>query len=304
MSKTRTERTAAWYSVACAQEDVIITAPAQIFRNWYDELELAALRARVTVTEGEAGWPAFADEVPGYVARTLSQRTWEAYLQVSPGSRYALDEVAVLSAQVYDMDDLTDPSSIAFNLTMVSRGGNMNQDVWQAGAGSSLIEEGDYAGWWDHWRQCVAQRTDGVWRITDWGTGGYRAAGRDGLDFQPDILTCSDNDLMAFLLDTADGAWAEDGLYRLGQRLLDRPVEVLEALADFRDVPASRWPDYPGDGADWLADELAGEFVTFRGGADDDALLAALDAGLNSGSDDARQAAKLVLDQYIVQADL
>lgn len=295
---------ATWYYVSVPPESSALPNAAQSFRNWYDEIEVAVLQSQVTVTEGEAGWPENQSEVPGYVARTLSQRTWEVYCQLSPGSRYALDETAVLSAQVYDMDDLTDPSSIAFNLTMASRGGNMNQDVWQAGAGSSLIEEGDYAGWWDHWRQVVAQRTDGVWRITDWGTGGYRAAGRDGLDFQPDILTCSDNDLMAFLLDTADGAWAENGQYQLGQRLLDRPEQVLEALATFRDVPAERFPDYSGDGEQWLAELLVSEFVTFRGGADNDAFLAALDAGLNSGNEDVSQAATVVMYYYIDQTYL
>lgn len=268
--------------------------------NWFDELELDILRKQAAVAVGEPGWPESPGQAPGYVARTLSRRYWEACLQVTPGSLYELADVAVVSVHVYDMDDLDAPTSIAFGQTMAllgAEGSDLETSIWQAGSGMDPITEGDLAGYWQHSNQCAAQLTDGVWRLTGIGTGGYFVGDHNAQDVLPDIYTCLDEELMVFLLDTADGAHAEGAQHELGQRFLTRPGEVLATLSLFRDTPADRWPDYSGDGADWLAEQLAAEFAVFRSGETDDQtqFQALLEEQL---SGDHAAVAQQILDAY------
>ena len=268
--------------------------------NWFDELELDILRKQAAVTVGEEGWPEDAALIPGYVARTLSQRYWEACLQVTPGSLYELADVSVVSARVYDMDAWASPTALAFDQAVAVQGpqdSDLENSIWQAGSGMDRITEGDLAGYWQHYNQCVAQLTDGVWRITEVGTGGYWVEGHDGTNFLPDLLSCSDDMLVSYLFGQADGAYAEGAQYQLGQRFLARPGDILRTIQGYEGSSVDFRPDYQGDGAQWLAEQLAAEFAVFRSGETDDQnqFRALLEEQL---SGDYAAVARQVLDAY------
>ena len=74
----------------------------------------------------------------------------------------------------------------------------------------------------------------------------------------------TDDRLMYYLLNEADGAYAEGAQHELGERFLARPGDILSTMTRYRGVEAARWPGYEGDASDMLVRMLVSEFQVMR----------------------------------------
>lgn len=116
----------------------------------------------------------------------------------------------------------------------------------------------------------VALQGDGV---SFWGEASPRDGGagaakwlRGQIDEDPETnyRFRTDDWLMYYLLNEADGAYAEGAQHELGERFLARPGDILSTMTWYRGVEALRFPGYEGDASDMLVRMLVSEFQVMR----------------------------------------
>lgn len=115
----------------------------------------------------------------------------------------------------------------------------------------------------------------------------------------PDIWNCRDDLLMDFLLNVADGAYTEAAQHQLGERFLARPGDILSAMTEYQGVETTRWPDFDGNGADWLVSALVSEFKVMRPAEDADRFLAVLDQFAEDDYDGMVRSVREAWDSYV-----
>lgn len=153
-----------WYRTQMLQEDPWSLTDAM--RRWFDEAEFDANLAQYAVLTTRSR---DFDEV----ARLWGEALGQAIRMASPGSEYEVRDARCYRAEVYDTV-AGDDTQFCFHLEMALDPVEPNGPGFMAGAGLTPIEEGEYAGYWSWGHEVVLRRTGDVWRLVDWGSGGYR----------------------------------------------------------------------------------------------------------------------------------
>ena len=139
-----------------------------IMRRWFDETEFTAnIEEYAVLSTASTDYTTIATE--------WGEALGAAIRRSSPGSEYEVRDARCNRVEIMETDP-ADDSLFVFSLYMALDPVDPTGIGFMAGAGLDEITEGAYAGYWSWFHEVVLRRTNGVWRLEDWGTGGYRLA--------------------------------------------------------------------------------------------------------------------------------